>query len=213
MTGSAAIVIIDYGSGNIRSVAKAFGQVAPDVTVSSDAVSLKNASHIVLPGVGAFADCMAGLSALPGMLENLREQVLNRRKMFLGICVGMQMLFERGHEHGVHNGLGWLEGEVVPLSQASSPKPQALKIPHMGWNNLQIRKQSPLLSGLNNGDHAYFVHSYHARLADGSQLLASTEYGENVTAIVGKDNIFGTQFHPEKSQATGLRILENFVRL
>lgn len=213
MANQTAIVIIDYGSGNIRSVAKAFGRVAADVAVSSDAGSLNKASHIVLPGVGAFADCMAGLSALPGMLENLREQVLNRGKMFLGICVGMQMLFERGYEHGAHPGLGWLKGEVAGLSGAASPKPQALKIPHMGWNNLQVKAKSPLLAGINDGDHAYFVHSYHAKLSDVSQLLASAEYGGDIAAIVGKDNIFGTQFHPEKSQATGQRLLENFVRL
>lgn len=203
----ASIVIIDYGSGNLRSVAKAFERVAPNVVVSSDASLLESASHIVLPGVGAFADCMAGLSAIPDMLTVLNEQVRVRGKWFLGVCVGMQMLFENGYEHGIHKGLGWLKGEVVPLSKSS------LKIPHMGWNELQIKQNSPLLKNVSNGEHAYFVHSYHAKLTDNSQLLASVEYGEDITAIVGKDNIFGTQFHPEKSQKTGLQIIENFVRL
>lgn len=211
MTNSTSIVIIDYGSGNLRSVAKAFERVAvnSEIAVSADAGLLATASHIVLPGVGAFADCMAGLTALPGMLEALNEQVIMRGKWFLGVCVGMQMLFERGHEHGIHKGLGWLSGEVLPLANIAN----ALKIPHIGWNELNIEKKSPVLSGINNGDHAYFVHSYHAEPADASQLLATVEYGKPVAAMVGRDNIFGTQFHPEKSQQTGLRILENFVRL
>lgn len=202
----ASIVIIDYGSGNLRSVAKAFERVGSNVIVTSDAGILKSASHIVLPGVGAFADCMAGLAALPDMLDSLHEQVIVKKKWFLGICVGMQMLFERGHEHGIHKGLGWLKGDVIPLSS------EPLKIPHIGWNELKIKRESPLLAGVKDGDHAYFVHSYYAKLEDASQLLASVEYGEDIAAIVGKDNIFGTQFHPEKSQKTGLMILENFVR-
>ena len=211
MANSTSIVIIDYGSGNLRSVAKAFEKVAINskIAVSADARLLETASHIVLPGVGAFADCMAGLTALSGMIEALNEQVIMRGKPFLGVCVGMQMLFERGHEHGIHKGLGWLSGEVVPLADITN----ALKIPHIGWNELNIQKKSPLLSGINNGDHAYFVHSYHAVPTDASQLLATVEYGKPIAAMVGRDNIFGTQFHPEKSQKTGLRILENFVRL
>lgn len=204
-----SVAIIDYGSGNLRSVAKAFERVTQHVAVISDAKYLETASHIVLPGVGAFADCMAGLTALPGMIDALSEQVLVRKKLFLGICVGMQMLFERGHEHGVHAGLGWMKGEVVPLRTQHA----ALKIPHMGWNDLHIRTPHKLLAGIHTGDHAYFVHSYHAQLTDPVQLLATTEYGETVTAIVGHENIFGTQFHPEKSQAAGLRLLENFVKL
>ncbi len=202
-----SIVIIDYGSGNLRSVAKAFERVSSNVKVSADVSSLNSASHIVLPGVGAFADCMAGLSAIPDMLDNLRRQVIENKKWFLGVCVGMQMLFENGYELGIHKGMGWLSGDVVPITSST------LKIPHMGWNNLQIKQNSPLLMGINDGEHAYFVHSYHAKLADNSQLLATTEYGGDITAIVGKDNIFGTQFHPEKSQKTGLRIIENFVGL
>ena len=202
-----SVVIIDYGSGNLRSVAKAFELFNKKVMVSSDAAAIPTASHIVLPGVGSFSDCMAGLSGIPGMIDTLREQVFEKGKNFLGICVGMQMLFEEGHENGKHKGLGWLKGEIVQLTS------KQLKIPHMGWNELQIDHGSPLLAGVNNGDHAYFVHSYHARMKDNSQLLASVEYGEKVTAMVGRDNIFGTQFHPEKSQRTGLRIIENFVRL
>lgn len=208
-----SVVIIDYGSGNLRSVAKAFERVTDNVSVSSDAAALGSASHIVLPGVGAFGDCMAGLAAIPDMLEKLNEQVHEKGKLFLGVCVGMQMLFERGHEHGIHKGLGWLDGEVIPFSQTPSPKQPALKIPHMGWNELVINQQNPVLAGIDNGDHAYFVHSYHAKLSDRSILLASTDYGGEITAVVGKDNIWGTQFHPEKSQKTGLRIIENFMGL
>jgi glutamine amidotransferase len=209
----ANVVIIDYGSGNLRSVAKAFELVAGNVLVTSDPRELSAASHIVLPGVGAYADCMAGLSAIPDMLATLREQVLENGKNFLGICVGMQMLFERGHEHGVHQGLGWLAGEVVAISQPLTPNSQPLKIPHMGWNELIVEQPSPLLAGIENGNHAYFVHSYHAKLADNSNLLASTEYGEKITAVVGKNNIYGTQFHPEKSQKTGLQLIKNFIEL
>lgn len=203
----ASVVIIDYGSGNLRSVAKAFQRITREVIVSSDTDALKSASHIVLPGVGAFGDCMAGLSALPGMLDMLNEQVRVRGKWFLGVCVGMQMLFENGYENGTHKGMGWLSGEVVSLPESG------LKIPHMGWNNLEIKKQSPLLENLHDGDHAYFVHSYYAKPADNSILLATTQYGGDITAIVGSDNIFGTQFHPEKSQRPGLQIIENFVSM
>jgi len=204
------IAIIDYGSGNLRSVAKALEHVAPlaEIVVSSDPKMLAGASHIVLPGVGAFADCMAGLLAIPDMLPTLREQVLTNGKNFLGICVGMQMLFERGHEHGVHNGLGWLQGEVVPIAPA-----KALKIPHMGWNELKIVQESPLLAGIATGDHAYFVHSYYAKVENVAEVLATTAYGAEIPVIVAKNNVYGTQFHPEKSQKTGLRLLENFVNL
>jgi glutamine amidotransferase len=204
------VVIIDYGSGNLRSVAKAFEYVADDsatITISSDPALLKEASHIVLPGVGAYGDCMRGLTSLPGMLDAMREQVLTQKKPFLGICVGMQMLFERGHEHGAHEGLGWLGGEVVPLA----PVDTTLKIPHMGWNDLTLHSHHKLLAGISSGDHAYFVHSYHAKCGDAANMLASTDYGQTVAAVVGQDNIMGTQFHPEKSQDTGLRLLKNFL--
>jgi glutamine amidotransferase len=198
--------IIDYGSGNLRSVAKAFERVGAKVQITSTISDVAAAAYIVLPGVGAFADCMNGLKALPGMLDALREQALVRKKPFLGICVGMQMLFERGHEHGVHDGLGWLEGEVVPLVSK-------LKVPHMGWNDLHVAGNHPLLKGVKSGDHAYFVHSYHAACKHPSDVLATVEYGQTITAVVGRDNVMGTQFHPEKSQATGLTLLKNFLGL
>lgn len=202
------IIIIDYGSGNLRSVAKALERVAEGkaVKITGNAKDLRAASHIVLPGVGAFADCMSGLKALPGMLDSLGEEVQARQKPFLGICVGMQMLFDEGYEHGVHPGLGWLKGKVMPLQTQ-------LKIPHMGWNELHIEQNHPLLSGIENGAHAYFVHSYHAQGANGSEVLATTAYGQKITAVVAKGNIMGTQFHPEKSQGTGLKLLKNFLEI
>ena len=206
------LTIIDYGSGNLRSVAKAFEQVAGDnmrVEVSNHSSALEKSTHIVLPGVGAYADCMRGLSSLPGMLDALSEQVRVKKKPFLGICVGMQMLFEHGQEHGTHQGLGWLKGEVTPLA----PQDHALKVPHMGWNELKIPHTHPLLKGIENGSHAYFVHSYHAQCTDNTNQLATVDYGQSVTAVVGQDHIMGTQFHPEKSQETGLRLLANFLSL
>jgi len=203
-------VIIDYGSGNLRSVAKALEYVSEKkILVSSAATDLKDASRIILPGVGAFADCMQGLGSLPGMLDALFEEVLQKKKNFLGICVGMQMLFERGHEYGVHNGLGWIQGEVTALHTTHS----TLKIPHMGWNELTIQREHPLLKNISNGNHAYFVHSYHANCKDISDVIATTEYGQKITAVVARDNVMGTQFHPEKSQTTGLALLKNFVDL
>jgi len=206
------VAIIDYGSGNLRSVAKAFESVAGGfipVQLTRSPDDIATASHVVLPGVGAFADCMAGLKALPGMLQILQEEVVQRKKPFLGICVGMQMLFEHGHEHGVHAGLGWLKGEVVALK----PSDASLKIPHMGWNDLQITGKHPLLKGIKTSEHAYFVHSYHAQCRDNSEVLATVSYGQTITAVVGRDNIMGTQFHPEKSQETGLKLLKNFIGL
>ncbi len=204
------VAIIDYGSGNLRSVAKAFEHVAgTNVAVTASASDLASASHIVLPGVGAYADCMNGLKSVPGMLDALEEQVREKQKNFLGICVGMQMLFEQGHEHGTHQGLGWLKGEVTMLT----PQDPTLKIPHMGWNELEIQASHPLLSGINQGAHAYFVHSYHAVCKNPSDILATVAYGQNVTAMVGQGHIMGTQFHPEKSQETGLRLLKNFISL
>ena len=205
------VVIIDYGSGNLRSVAKAFeyaaGDSATKIIVSNNPQDLLSASRIVLPGVGAFADCMQGLKALDGMIETLNEQVIGNKKPFLGICVGMQMLFETGYEHGTHAGLGWIKGDVVKLQS------QDLKIPHMGWNELNITKSDhPLLKGIENGGHAYFVHSYHAICKNEEDIIATTDYGLPINAIVGKDNILGTQFHPEKSQEVGLKLIANFLR-
>ncbi|MDE3017334.1 MAG: imidazole glycerol phosphate synthase subunit HisH [Pseudomonadota bacterium] len=205
-----SVAIIDYGSGNLRSAARAFERVAEDasaiqVTRSPEVVA--QASHVVLPGVGAFADCVAGLKALPGMIEAMEEQVLRRGRPFLGICVGMQMLFERGHEHGMYDGLGWLKGEVAPIVA------KGLKIPHMGWNDLTIAHPHPLLEGIMTGDHAYFVHSYYAACRNSGDMLATVSYGQIMAAVVGRGNIMGTQFHPEKSQETGLRLLKNFLSM
>jgi glutamine amidotransferase len=209
------VAIIDYGSGNLNSVAKALHRVAGEdkfeITVTSEALDISLADKIVLPGVGAFGDCMRGLAVLPDMLPVLEEQVLELRKPFLGICVGFQLLFERGMEHGEHRGLGWLPGEVIPLAPATPEH----KVPHMGWNNLILtRPHHPLMQGLSNEQHAYFVHSYRAHCAMPEHILAVVEYGgEKIVAAAGRHNILGVQFHPEKSQHTGLKLLENFLHL
>jgi glutamine amidotransferase len=208
------VVIIDYGSGNLRSAAKAFERALSEsgskrrVRVSARAQDLEGAGHIVLPGVGAFADCKRGLDGLPGMGEALARAVLEKKRPFLGICVGMQLLADRGLEHGSHAGLGWIKGEVRPLA----PSDPTLKIPHMGWNELEIpATPHPILEGLGGGRHAYFVHSYHFVAEKESAILARATYGGQVAAVIGRDNIAGTQFHPEKSQATGLRLIANFL--
>jgi glutamine amidotransferase len=207
-----SVVIIDYGSGNLRSAAKAFERavaeagLALDVRVSGRAADLDQASHIVLPGVGAFADCRRGLDALPGMVEALHRTVIAGGRPFLGICVGMQLMADIGLEHGRHAGLGWIAGEVARIDVADG-----LKIPHMGWNELQPAAPHPLLAGILPGAHAYFVHSYAFRPADSGHVLASVDYGGPIAAVVGRDNLVGTQFHPEKSQRTGLRLIGNFL--
>jgi glutamine amidotransferase len=213
MAGS--VVVIDYGSGNLRSAAKALERAAGElgagqtVTVTADARALAGAERIVLPGVGAFADCMAGLAALDGMVEALGAAVLERGAPFLGICVGMQLLAERGREHGVQTGLGWIPGEVVAIA----PDDPAIRIPHMGWNALEIAGAGhPLLDGIGPGAHVYFVHSYRFACANAADVRATVDYGGPLTAVAGRDNIVGTQFHPEKSQAVGLAILRNFLR-
>ncbi|MDZ4381044.1 MAG: imidazole glycerol phosphate synthase subunit HisH [Parvibaculum sp.] len=207
------VAIIDYGSGNLRSAAKAFeragrdaGLVA-DVLVTSDPDALRAADRIVLPGVGAFGDCRAGLDAIPGMVEALEEAVRKEAKPFFGICVGMQLMAERGLEHGVHQGLGWLEGDVVKIE----PSDPSLKIPHMGWNELEVVNGHPLLEDM-PATHAYFVHSYALAVSDPAVLAARTDYGGPVTAMVARDNMVGTQFHPEKSQALGLALIGNFLK-
>jgi len=207
------VVIIDYGSGNLRSAAKAFERAVADhglrcpVVVSADARLVAEADHVVLPGVGAFADCRRGLDALPGMVETLRRTVLEKGRPFLGICVGMQLMASVGREHGDHAGLGWIEGEVARLPT------NGLKIPHMGWNDLVLHQpEHPLLGGLAQGAHAYFVHSYAMRPVEPATVLASVDYGGDVVAVAGRDNLAGTQFHPEKSQKTGLRLIANFLR-
>lgn len=209
------VALIDYGSGNLRSAAKAIQRAADEnalaldlrVTAKTDDVTAADA--IVLPGVGAFADCYRGLSSLDGMIDALNDQVIAKAKPFLGICVGMQLMASVGREHGEHKGLGWIDGAVELLK----PSDAALKIPHMGWNQLNLRQpQHPVLAGIHSGDHAYFVHSYHFAAQDGGTVLAEAEYGGPVLAAIGRDNMVGTQFHPEKSQATGLRLLANFLR-
>jgi len=215
------VAIIDYGSGNLRSAANAFEHAAlatnHRIAVTADPKELAEASHIVLPGVGAFADCMRGLENVNGMREALNEEVLGKQKPFLGICVGMQMLFDTGHEHGIHKGLGWIAGEVVNIgtrNEERDAKVLQLKIPHMGWNELSLKASyHPLLQGIKSGDHAYFVHSYHAVCKNAADVLATTDYGAQLTAIVARGNIMGTQFHPEKSQETGLRLIENFLKI
>ncbi len=207
------VAIIDYGSGNLRSAAKAFERagrdagLSADVLVTSDPDAVRGAERIVLPGVGAFGDCRAGLDAIPGMVEALEETVRKEGKPFFGICVGMQLMAERGLEHGSHEGLGWLKGDVVKIE----PSDPSLKIPHMGWNELEIVNGHPLLEEM-PATHAYFVHSYAFAVADPDALVARVDYGGPVTAMVAKDNMAGTQFHPEKSQALGLALIANFLK-
>jgi glutamine amidotransferase len=210
-------VIVDYGSGNLHSAAKAFERAARDgglreeIVVTDDPARVASADRIVLPGVGAFADCKRGLEAVPGMVEALNENVRDRGKPFFGICVGMQLMAERGREYEVTEGLGWIAGEVDRIV----PSDPHLKIPHMGWNTLDLRKFHPLLDGLELGPaglHAYFVHSYALNAANTSDIVADADYGGPVTVIVGRDNMVGTQFHPEKSQRFGLALIANFLK-
>jgi len=204
------VALIDYGSGNLASAAKALAKAAngkSQIITTADPDVVKDAERIVLPGVGAFADCMKGLSGVPGMVEALREKVLKEGAPFLGICVGMQLLATVGVEFGRHAGLGWIAGEVVKIT----PSDPNLKIPHMGWNELKVLDEHPLLKGIETGSHAYFVHSFELKPTLPDDLIATTDYGGPLTAMVGNENIAGTQFHPEKSQATGIRLLENFL--
>ena len=210
-------VIIDYGSGNLHSAAKAFERAAHDnkikaqIIVSNKPEDLEKAERIVLPGVGAFKDCRNGLMAIEGMRAALQDQVIVKGKPFLGICVGMQLMATRGVEHEVTPGLGWIAGDVVPIA----PADPNLKIPHMGWNTIRPMGQHALLDGILTGDqglHAYFVHSYHLEPMLPEDLIATADYGGEVTAMAGYDNIVGTQFHPEKSQALGLALIANFLR-
>ena len=208
------VAIIDYGSGNLRSAAKAFERAAAEdgiavrVEVTNEPEAVARADRLVLPGVGAFADCRRGLAAVPGLEAALRETAITRARPFLGICVGMQLMADRGREFETVAGLGWIAGEVVPIA----PRDPTLKIPHMGWNEIEPRAPHPLLAGLGAGAHAYFVHSYHFRLAEPADLVAVTDYGGLLTAMIGHGNLAGTQFHPEKSQEAGLRLIGNFLR-
>jgi glutamine amidotransferase len=207
------VTLIDYGSGNLRSAEKALARVAAEratgqeVVVTADAEVVRAAERIVLPGVGAFADCMRGLSAVPGMVAALDEAVIGHGTPFLGICVGMQLMAEIGREFGDHAGLGWIKGAVVKMT----PDDPALKIPQIGWNELTLLRKHPVFADVAPGSHAYFVHSYAMAPERAAEQLASTDYGGSVTAAVGRDNLVGVQFHPEKSQAVGLRLLGNFL--
>ena len=214
------VAIIDYGSGNLRSAAKAFersvresGRSDP-VRVTSSAEEAAAADRIVLPGVGAFADCRNGLDSLDGMVEALEEAIILRGKPFLGICVGMQLMATQGLEHGEHPGFGWIDGTVTRIDVQSSEERNGsgLKIPHMGWNDIVLDRVShPVFAGLQDGSHAYFVHSFRMVCRRPEDQLAHVDYGGPVVAAVGRDNIVGTQFHPEKSQAVGLQIIGNFL--
>ncbi len=210
------VAIVDYGSGNLHSAAKAFERAAQDldrqaIVVTDNPDVVASADRVVLPGVGAFADCRRGLDAVDGMVAALDEVVRRKGRPFFGICVGMQLLAERGREYEVTEGLGWIAGEVDRIA----PNDASLKIPHMGWNTLNVVQPHPLLEGLPlgpEGRHAYFVHSYQLKPSNRADLVAEAEYGGPVTAVVARDNIFGTQFHPEKSQRFGLALIANFLK-
>jgi imidazole glycerol-phosphate synthase subunit HisH len=211
-----SVVIIDYGSGNLHSAAKAFESAARDSSASSKIIvsprpeDVLSADRIVLPGVGAYADCKQGLERVPGLIEALEEAVRGKGRPFLGICVGMQLLSERGLEFVETPGLGWIKGEV----RAIEPNDPALKIPHMGWNTLNVVNPHPLLDGIETGPgglHAYFVHSFQLAAKERRVVVAKTDYGGPITALVADGNIAGTQFHPEKSQKLGLKLIANFL--
>jgi glutamine amidotransferase len=207
------VAIVDYGSGNLRSAQKALARAGSElggryeIVVTTQAEEVARADRVVLPGVGAFGDCMAGLKSISGMVEALDEAIAKRSAPFLGICVGMQLLATLGREFGDHEGLGWIASEVVAMEPADS----AMKIPHMGWNALTLLRGHALFDGIESGDDVYFVHSYEMRVRDPAEVIAITEYGGAVTAAVGRDNIAGVQFHPEKSQNVGIAILKNFL--
>jgi glutamine amidotransferase len=211
-----SVAIVDYGSGNLHSAAKAFERAAREsgyaqpIAVTSDPATVAKADRVVLPGVGAFADCRRGLDDIPGMVEALNESVLQYARPFFGICVGMQLMAERGREYQVTPGLGWIAGDVDRIA----PSDPDLKIPHMGWNTLTMLKPHPLLADIPlgpDGLNAYFVHSYEFKPAKRNELVAQADYGGPLTAIVGRDNMVGTQFHPEKSQRLGLKLIANFL--
>ena len=211
------LAVVDPGSGNLASVRRAFERaareegVAMDLAVTTEAEEVLAADRVVLPGQGAFAACTRGLAALPGVTEALHESAIRRGRPFLGICVGMQMMAERGLEHGVTPGLGWIRGEIAPMDPKDG-QGAPLPLPQMGWNALEAHGAHPLLAGLPERAHAYFVHSYALRGGREEELLASARYGGDVAAVVGRDNLAGTQFHAEKSGPVGLRILRNFLR-
>ena len=205
-------VIIDYNSGNLRSAEKSFQLMSEELNLGKVKVSNKpedvvNADRVVLPGVGAFADCKHELSSIMGLYEAIEAHV-KTGKPFMGICVGMQMMATCGHEHGYHEGFNWIKGDVKIME----PNDKNLKIPHMGWNNLNIINSHPVFDNINENDHVYFVHSYHFEVENNNNLLASVDYGGKITAAIAHENMIGTQFHPEKSQSVGLQIIKNFLQ-
>ena len=211
------VAIIDYGSGNLHSAAKAFERatrgmdVPPKIVVTRDPDQVFRADRIVLPGVGAFADCRRGLNELDGMVDAMTEAVRDKARPFFGICVGMQLMATRGKEHVTTDGLNWIAGDVEKIA----PRDESLKIPHMGWNTLEVLRDHPVLDGLPlgpKGRHAYFVHSYQLNAVNEKEVLARADYGGPITAIVGRDTAIGTQFHPEKSQRFGLALISNFLK-
>jgi glutamine amidotransferase len=211
------VAIIDYGSGNLHSAAKAFERatrgmdVPPKIVVTRDPDQVFRADRIVLPGVGAFADCRRGLNELDGMVDAMTEAVRDKARPFFGICVGMQLMATRGKEHVTTDGLNWIAGDVEKIA----PRDEQLKIPHMGWNTLEVLREHPVLDGLPlgpKGRHAYFVHSYQLNAVNENEVLARADYGGPITAIVGRDTAIGTQFHPEKSQRFGLALISNFLK-
>jgi imidazole glycerol-phosphate synthase subunit HisH len=205
------VAIVDYGAGNLRSAEKALAAAAGDsarVVVTADPDTVRKADRVVLPGVGAFADCKRGLDSLPGMVAALEDVALKQGKPFLGICVGMQLMASVGVEFGEHKGLDWIKGKVVVLD----PADRSLRIPQMGWNNLELKRVHPALADTRSGDHAYFVHSYHFVAERPQDVIATVEYGGPVTAVIGRDNLLGVQFHPEKSQQVGLALLKSFLK-
>ncbi|TXH82977.1 MAG: imidazole glycerol phosphate synthase subunit HisH [Rhizobium sp.] len=211
------VAIIDYGSGNLRSATKAFERAAretgidAEIDLTDDAERVATADRIVLPGVGAYADCRRGLDAVPGMAEAVVDVVEHKGRPFLGICVGMQLMSSRGLEKTITNGFGWIKGDVKEMT----PSDASLKIPQIGWNTLDLRHPHALFDGIPTGPdglHAYFVHSYHLAAEHGGDVIATTNYGGPMTAFVGRDNIAGAQFHPEKSQKLGLALIANFLR-
>ncbi|OWO96667.1 imidazole glycerol phosphate synthase subunit HisH [Rhizobium esperanzae] len=211
------VAIIDYGSGNLRSATKAFERAAREagidaqIDLTDKAEDVAAADRIVLPGVGAYADCRRGLDAVPGMSDMLIEAVGNKARPFLGICVGMQLMSSRGLEKTVTHGFGWIPGDVIEMT----PGDPALKIPQIGWNTLDLKREHPLFDGIPTGPqglHAYFVHSYHLAAQNPEDVIATVDYGGSMTALVGRDNMVGAQFHPEKSQKLGLALIANFLR-
>lgn len=210
------VAIIDYGSGNLRSATKAFERAAreaglnAEIELTNKADRVATADRIVLPGVGAYADCRRGLDAVPGMHDAITDVVEKKGRPFFGICVGMQLMSSRGLEKTVTNGFGWIEGDVVEMT----PSDPSLKIPQIGWNTLTLNRPHPLFEGIPTGPdglHAYFVHSYHLAARKPADVIATTDYGGAMTAFVGRDNMVGAQFHPEKSQALGLKLIANFL--